>query len=151
MKIKTAFFWIAAALVISTLACLAGGENFSLPSSPGDESGLLGTSWSLIEIGGDEPISTSGSLPTMTFGGGQAFGNAGCNYWGAPYIVEGGNLSFGEIETTEMLCETPSGVMMQENAFVQMLMESERFELQDNRLTIFTSSGEVFVFEEMGT
>ena len=151
MKIKTAFFWIAAALTISALACLAGGENLSLPSSPGNESGLLGTSWFLVEIGGDEPISTSGSFPTITFGGGQAFGNAGCNYWGAAYTVEGGNLSFDEIETTVMLCEIPSGVMEQEDAFVQMLNEAERFDLLDNRLTIFTSSGETLVFQELGT
>ena len=151
MKIKIPFLWIAAALIVSALACLAGGDNFSLPSSLGDESGLLGTSWSLVEIGGDEPISTSGSFPTITFGGGQAFGNAGCNYWGAAYSVDGNNFSFGEVEITEIMCETPSGIMEQEDAFVQMLMDAERFELQGNRLTIFTSSGEVFVFEEMGT
>ena len=87
----------------------------------------------------------------MIFGGGQAFGNAGCNYWGAAYAVEGSSLSFGEVEITEIMCETPSGIMMQEDAFVQMLKEAERFKIQDNRLTIFSSSGETLVFQELGT
>ena len=151
MKVKTAFLWIAAAIIISTLACLAEGLNGSLPSSPGDESGLLGTSWSLVEIEGDQPIAASGSFPTITFGGGQAFGSASCNYWGAAYTVDGNNLSFGEVEITEIMCETPSGIMAQEDAFVQLLNEAERFDIQDNRLTIFTSSAETLVFQELGT
>lgn len=151
MKTRTVFLSITAAFMILTLACLAGGQNGSILSTPADESGLLGTSWVLVEIGGNQPIAASGSFPTVTFGGGQAFGNASCNYWGAAYTVEGSELIFGEVETTVMLCQNPPGVMAQEDAFVQMLHEVERFEIQDNRLTIFTSSGGVFVFEEIGT
>lgn len=150
MKPKLVFTLIIVALMFATLACLGGGQSGSPQEGSPDDSGLSRGTWVLVEIRGEEPVSNGGSFPTITFMDGQASGNASCNGWGASYSSSGDSLSFGEAETSVMLCEV-SGVMEQEEAFIQMLGEAQRFEIQDNRLTIFTSSGETLVFQELGT
>ena len=151
MKTKVVYGLIIVTLALAVLACLSSGQTSPISSnSSNDESGLLGTTWVLAEIQGNEPISNGGALPTITFSGGQASGNSSCNGWGAKYTISGTDIHFEDFTGSEIACENPPGIMDQEQAFIQMLSGAVRFELQNGMLTIFDGSGETIVFQELG-
>ena len=155
MKPKFVLTLIAVSLMFAALACLGGGQNSSDPSGSSgssgasDESPLQGTAWWLMEYQGTA-VPESWNHPSLTFMESEASGNSGCNGWGAPYTVDGNNLSFGEVEASAMMCEEPAGIMQMEETFIQMLGEAASFELQDKKLTIFTESGDTLVLYELG-
>lgn len=155
MKSKTSLILITAVLSLAILACLGSGTNTSSnssssssSSSSGDEDPLLGTGWLLKQYGGKD-ILANGNQPSITFSGGLASGNSGCNGWQGNYTIDGTNLTFGELSGSEISCENPAGIMEQEDAFLQMLGDSASYELNGDQLTIFTSSGETLVFSRM--
>lgn len=152
MKSKTTLILIMAVLSLAILACLGSGQNESPSnsSSSGGNDPLLGTGWILNQYAGNDVIPT-GNRPTITFSGGQASGNSSCNGWNGSYTIDGTNLQFGDIEQSEVFCESPEGIMEQEDTFVQMLGDAASYELQGDQLTIFTSSGDTLVFERMGS
>jgi heat shock protein HslJ len=147
MKSKTSLILFTAVLSIGILACLGGGQT---SSSQSEDDPLLGTGWILEEYRGTALIA-AGNRPTITFSGELASGNAGCNGWNGSYTIDGTDLNFGELETSEIFCETPEGIMDQEDVFLQMLGDSDRYELEGDTLTIFTSSGETLIFTKMGS
>lgn len=155
MKSKTSLILITAVLSLAILACLGSGQstssNSSSPSSSSssdDEDPLLGTAWLLNQYGGND-ILPNGNQPSITFSGGLASGNSGCNGWQGNYTIDGTNLTFGELTGSEIFCENPEGIMEQEDAFLQMLGDAASYELNGDQLTIFTSSGETLVFSSM--
>ncbi|MEJ2759358.1 MAG: META domain-containing protein [Anaerolineales bacterium] len=158
MKTKTSLILITAVLSLAILACLGSGQSTSSNSSPssssssssssGHEDPLLGTGWLLKQYGGKD-ILPNGNQPTITFSGGLASGNSGCNGWQGEYTIDGTNLTFGELSGSEIFCENPAGIMEQEDAFLQMLGDAASYELNGDQLTIYTSSGEALVFSSM--
>jgi heat shock protein HslJ len=152
MKSKTPIILILAALSLAILSCLSSGQNASAPSGSSgasDGSPLLGTAWWLIEYQGTT-VPESWNYPTVTFQETEASGNSGCNGWRASYSVGGSNISFGEVTASEIMCENPAGIMELEETFIQMLGEAASFELDGNKLTIFTANGDAFVLYELG-
>jgi len=79
------------------------------------------------------------------FSEGRAYGNGGCNSYGAGFDITGARISFGLAESTLMAC-FPDEVMNQETAYHRMMAKAERFEVVDGQLSIFTTDGQVLVF-----
>jgi heat shock protein HslJ len=46
-----------------------------------------------------------------------------------------------------MACLTPEGLMEQEQVFLSILVAAERFEIQEDQLTIFTANDQLLKFE----
>lgn len=150
MKAKTSLILITAALSLAILACLGSGQNTASDSPSSGDDPLLGTGWILNQLGGSELIPT-GNRPTITFSGGQASGNASCNGWQGSYTIDETNLQFEDFELSEIFCESPEGIMDQEDAFILMLGDASSYEVQGDQLTIFTSSEETLIFTRMGS
>lgn len=79
--------------------------------------GLAGTSWTFVSIGG---VAVARNRPTsLVFEAGRLSGNAGCNRFSGSYKREGGTLTAGPLMATEMAC--PGVGMTQENAFFELM------------------------------
>jgi len=100
--------------------------------------------WVLTSYNENRPIEDT--QPTLQFKEGQISGNAGCNHYGGSYHIKGDALSFTDLFNTEMACIEPEGVMEQEQIYLELLRSSERFELVDGVLTIFTSQQQTLTF-----
>jgi heat shock protein HslJ len=67
---------------------------------------------------------------------GSVRGNAGCNTYSASYQAAGNTLSVTPSITTNMACESPAGVMQQEQQFLAALQSAATFQLTGNQLQI---------------
>ncbi len=113
-------------------------------------SNLEGITWLLTSCTGD--MGTREVLDntevTLVFGtqAGQLGGFAGCNHYGAPYEIDGSNLTLTDnITQTLILCSEE--IMEQENNFLEALKAAETFILEDDNLTI-TGGGWTLSFEK---
>lgn len=100
---------------------------------------LADTHWTLVSYGdpGSEIRAIQPAAPTLEFNSqGQAGGSGGCNAFGAPYSVSGQTLSFDQITSTLMLCESED-VGEQETEYFHALETAGRYELSDDSLTIW--------------
>ena len=105
---------------------------------------LDGTDWRLVSYGGKYVIPGSG--PTLVFDDGRVVGNASCNNFGSSYNASGSKLEIGDAERTLMAC-LDNDLMDQENAYMQLLGETNHFEILDSQLVITTISGKQLVFD----
>ena len=111
---------------------------------------LVGT-WRLTAYG---PVdSTTPAVPdvdaTLIFGeDGTLAGSTGCNEFGGDYMVEGDQITFGQIVSTLILC--PDLPMAQEEAMFQVMMETATFKIEGDTLTI-TKNDTVLVFEAVAS
>ncbi|HWN07854.1 MAG TPA: META domain-containing protein [Pyrinomonadaceae bacterium] len=100
---------------------------------------LLNTQWTLKSfgtVGAESPV-VAGTSITLKFGAdGRAGGSSGCNTFGSDYKASGDQLSFGRIISTKRAC-TDARANQQEQRFFRALESAVRFELADDRLTIF--------------
>ncbi len=86
---------------------------------------------------------------TLIFGeDGTLAGSTGCNELGGDYMVEGDQITFGQIVSTRIAC--PVLQMAQEEAMFQVLMETASFKIEGDTLTI-TKNEMVLVFEAMAS
>lgn len=115
-------------------------------NTPGDSGGameLADTQWSLtsfVETDSETPV-ISGTDVTLEFKeNGQVAGSGGCNSFGGQYQVQGENISFSQVFSTEMAC-TNAGVMDQEYRFLQALQSASSFSLTTTGLTIRYNNG----------
>ena len=126
---------MAGILMLAVSACAArSGSGASLPD----------TRWTLVSYGvpGSETPVIEDAPVTLEFGkDGQAGGSGGCNSYGGPYSVQGDTLSFGQIVSTLMAC-VGEGVGDQETRYFQALATTGRFELAEDRLTIWYDNGQ---------
>lgn len=109
------------------------------------EPSLAGTSWTLQSLNGEELI--PGTEITAQFGEEQILGNAGCNSYQANYEQNDNQLAVLEFVATEVFCEDPEGVMDQEGEYMALMLQVDRFEIQDDQLSLSTSDGDTLVFE----
>jgi len=128
MKIYKSLFVLTLVLTLSLAACGIFER----------ETGLEGTSWSLVEVNG-API-VAGTVPTLVFEADRAGGNGSCNTFGGDYKVENGKLTFGPIVSTLMYCE---GYMDQESAYLSALHEAAEYQIQGGNLHIMNADGQV--------
>ena len=107
-------------------------------------SGLLGTTWRLIEIDGQAPL--AGTEATLHFEGQEVSGNTGCNQYFGEYTAGRSELGFGVLGQTEMACLEPEGLMAQERAYLDALSRAEQFTVADDQLRVLCKGGDVLVF-----
>ncbi len=117
--------------------------------APPDE--LVNTRWELVsfntQVDGGEIEETPvlpGTTVTLEFLEDQATGDGGCNTFRANYQVDGSQITFQELVTTEIAC-TNNGVMDQEQRYYDALMAAEQYEISAERLVIRYNGGENFL------
>jgi heat shock protein HslJ len=104
----------------------------------GEAVSLDGTSWLLTEINGEPAL--EGVEVTLIFEVGAAAGNAGCNSFGGDVTVDGGNITFGQLVSTMMLCaEDPEGLGAQEMEYLETLQAATTYRVEGDQLTIGTA------------
>lgn len=72
----------------------------------------------------------------------QSGGSGGCNSYSAQYEIHDDTLSFGPVTSTRMACEQ-QGIRQQEQSYFQALEVAGRYELDGERLTIWSDDGKV--------
>jgi heat shock protein HslJ len=100
-------------------------------------SGSLVGAWKLTSFGAGDTLASA--LPDVEAGltfneDGTLTGTSGCNEFGGNYTVEGDQITFGEVVSTLILCDTP--IMEQEEAVQQVLSETATYQIDGNTLTI---------------
>lgn len=105
---------------------------------------LSGTSWKLTAYDGAPLIPDT--MVTIEFSNGSVGGSSGCNTYGGTYQLDGKKLQISELVSTLMACAKPEGVMEQEAAFLNGLLEVQAFELKDDQVEITTSDGTTLTF-----
>lgn len=106
------------------------------PEEPSGSGSLLGV-WRLTSYG--EGNTLASALPDaeagLTFNeDGTVTGTSGCNEFGGNYTVEGNQITFSEVVSTLILCDTP--IMEQEEAMQQVLSENATYQIEGNTLTL---------------
>jgi heat shock protein HslJ len=111
---------------------------------------LAGTRWQVTALGmpglpGTSPV-IPGTVLTMDFGsGGQLNGSSGCNTYSATYLVDGSQLAITMPIGAGMFCESPAGIMDQEQAFLGLIPVVDGFTIEGSSLYLSTSSGQILV------
>lgn len=102
--------------------------------------------WVLTTYMDQQPISEH--QPSLKFEIEQISGNTGCNQYGGSYQINGDEISFDGIYSTEMACLAPEGLMEQERTYLELLSSATRFTLADGVLTIFAGTNPVLIYEK---
>jgi len=130
--------------IVLIITILAIGLNSCSRDNTAGQSDLGDATWILTSYNENRPI--EGTQTTLQFKEGQISGNAGCNHYGGSYQIKGDALSFADLFNTEIACIEPEGVMKQEQIYLELLGASQRFELVDGVLTLFTSQQQTLTF-----
>ncbi len=104
---------------------------------------LAKTQWLLVSSGqpGKETPVMDGSTTTLSFyAAGQAGGFGSCNVYSAPYTLEDGNLTFGELVHSSKTCK-PDEISQQEQGYFQALASATSIEVAGDWLTIWYDQG----------
>jgi len=124
------------ALSIFSLFFLAG--TFLASCGGAAAPSLDGTGWQLVEIDGAKlPLHI---LITLTFDKDQAGGSGPCNGYGAEYMQQGTELTFGQIVSTLMYCD---GVMDYEQEYTDLLTTVRSFRREGDTLHLLGQAGRV--------
>jgi heat shock protein HslJ len=137
--------------MIVTLFLIACGTSGLFGGGVNYQAELEGVTWKLDAMGAQgnpKPAVGDGRVTlAFDFGEGRIHGNGGCNSYSADFEINGNEISIGPAMSTLMAC-FPEEVMDQETAYHQALAKAERFEVGGGALSIFTSDGQVLVFEQ---
>ena len=121
----------------------AGGKAEKVDSMP-----LLGTTWTLTELDGHAPVSTTGNHPAqLVLDGSQNrySGSSGCNRLTGTIELEGDSLNFGAGASTMMAC--PELLMKQEKAFTNMLQSATGYRISGKTLELLAGNKIVAKFK----
>lgn len=130
-------------LITTALLLLGLLAACSTSSAPGGDP-LNGTAWTLSSTDGAAPL--TGTTQTITFADGKISGSAGCNSYFGSYTLGGGSIQIKDVGSTLMACMDPQGLMDQEAAFLNSLMNAASFEVSADSLQIRTSDGKTLDF-----
>jgi heat shock protein HslJ len=143
-------------LVLASLvgACKVGGK----PVQPGASPDLVGTKWTLTSMDGSSLIEDTkialyfeethlgGAMTCNGYGGGRDSGKY--------TATSDGTLTILQLAVTVQLCSSPKGIMEQEAAYIEALLNTATYRVIDDRLEIDDAAGEtklVFVRKEQAT
>jgi heat shock protein HslJ/uncharacterized membrane protein len=103
---------------------------------------LVGRYWKLRELAGTAVDDTSPLAPHLRLlaEGARFAGATGCNRVTGSYELDGARLRFGPAATTRMACLDPAA-SAREQRLLGVLEAVDRMEVQNDRLTLFTSAG----------
>jgi heat shock protein HslJ len=80
---------------------------------------------------------------TAVFGpDGTVAGSSGCNTYSGSYTVDNGALTISQMISTQKACDTPTGVMDQESAYLAALQSSVSFQNDGATLTLMNADGQ---------
>ena len=83
---------------------------------------------------------------TAVFGvDGNVTGSSGCNTYAASYTVDGNSISIGPPSGTNTDCETPTGIMEQEQQYLTLLPTSTSFSLSSGFLSMSDANGRLIL------
>jgi heat shock protein HslJ len=108
---------------------------------------LPGT-WTLISALGGRGVSNvlPGTTITAIFAkDGTVSGSAGCNKYVASYNSGVNTLTIGDLVTTEMTCDSPTGIMNQEQIFLSNLRGTATFTITGDLLSISDANGKTLL------
>jgi heat shock protein HslJ len=134
---------LAAALVA---VAIGAGQ----PAQAQSGSSLAGTSWRLIELNGQPPVSGA-ETPTLQFAadGSSVSGTGGCNQFSGAYTQNGTSLSIGPLAYTRLACGDPAG-NTQETAYFQALESTTRYSIERGQLVLYSGDQVVARFRRGG-
>ncbi len=106
---------------------------------------LAGSSWSVIGYNNGNQAVVSVMLDTeitANFGqDGMLTGSTGCNDYSAAYTLNGANITFGPIISTQKFCAEPAGLMEQEQQYLVALQTAATYKIESNRMELRTAAG----------
>jgi heat shock protein HslJ len=114
------------------------------PATPGGAD-LSANPWELVsyrDSQGQITPALADATPTAEFKDGQVTGTAGCNSYFGSYTAQGDSLQVGPLGSTMMACDTPPGVMDQEQAYLAALQQAASYRIADGQLTISDAQGQ---------
>ena len=110
---------------------------------------LAGTRWTVANInnGAGAVVGlVEGSRITMDFDtAGRVQGKAGCNTYFANYTAGGNSLTVARPGSTNLFCESPEGVMEQEQQFLAALQSAATFQIAGDQLQIRSADNSLAV------
>lgn len=110
------------------------------PQPPVVTNPLAGTRWTVTNINNGSGAVAGlipGSAISMDFdAAGRVQGNGGCNTYFANYQAGGNVLTVSQPGSTSMFCDSPEGVMQQEQQFLAALQSAATFQINGNQLSI---------------
>jgi heat shock protein HslJ len=89
-----------------------------------------------LDTGSGLSHALAGTVLTAVFDDGSVNGTAGCNSYFASYALDGDSIGIGAIGSTRAFCTDPDGVMDQESAYLALLERANRYERDDDHLTL---------------
>jgi heat shock protein HslJ len=108
---------------------------------------LPGTSWVLAELDGAAPVGET--TPTIAFDDqGGVTGTGGCNTYNGEVTIDGSELTFSPLATTQMFC-AEDGVADQEQAFLTALQGVSSYTVDDEGRLVL-QDGVTLTFEVAG-
>jgi len=129
---------LLAVLVLLSAAC---APSTRMPS-------LANTAWVLVRMDDSSPI--DGTQFTLQFQADHLSGSMGCNLYGGGPDSGGytasrdGTLSISRpFAVTVQLCADPEGIMEQEDAYIETLLDVAEYRIRDDRLELIDSTGAV--------
>jgi heat shock protein HslJ len=130
---------MAAGLYIVLSACIMKKEVMS------PETTLFEKKWNLDKIHDPAGTTDVSSKAFIRFHKDKmsAGGNGSCNSFGSTLTVKGETISFRDIFSTKMYCES---VQQIENSFLTGLEKISRYEIKNNKLFLYEGSTLLFEF-----
>jgi heat shock protein HslJ len=126
--------------LLTALVLLAGCAITSRDST----TDLPGTSWTLVELDGAAPVGET--PPTIAFDDqGSVTGTGGCNTFNGEVTIDGSDMSFSPLATTQMFC-AEEGVADQEQAFLAALQDVTSYSVDDEGRLVL-EDGATLTFE----
>lgn len=109
-----------------------------------ETSSLEGAVWVMEEYR-DSEGNLAPSLPETTvaaeFSDGKVSGSAGCNNYNSQYKIEGESITIGPIALTQMFCNEPEGIMVQEAQYLAALQNAATYTIELEQLNLFDAEG----------
>lgn len=106
---------------------------------------LSGTHWVLESISSGEgavsSVMAGTRLDAVFTENGSVSGSAGCNGYFASYTAAGSSLDLGPVGATKKFCTEPSGIMIQEQAFLSLLARVTGYGITGDQLVLRDSGG----------
>ena len=110
-------------------------------TGPGTQADLSGVTWFLVSF--NHGTGSTNVLPdteiTAIFEGNTVYGSAGCNQYSAPYQGTLNSMAIGTPASTKMSCNSPAGIMSQENYYLSTLRGASSFTVNGDILTVYDS------------
>ena len=132
-----------AALLVISLGCAPQAPLDDDSLSVNAQRAVVDRDWVLIQLGErNAPTGAGGRAPTLRFDSmeGRAAGFAGCNRFGATYVLRGDSLTFGPVMSTKMAC---SEGMELEQSYAAMLTSVVSYVADGSTLTLRSATGVV--------